>query len=74
MVYDIDYRMGPEYISPIWEGQIPSRYMQPNKYFSITRETPLWSPFHNVMFDDLKSLFRYQGVVLSHGLRNMIQT
>jgi hypothetical protein len=32
----INYRVGPEYISPTWEGQIPSRYMQPNKYFPIT--------------------------------------
>jgi hypothetical protein len=31
MVYDIDYQVDPEYISPTWEGQIPSRYMQPNK-------------------------------------------
>jgi hypothetical protein len=23
MVYDIDYWVGPEYISPTWEGQIP---------------------------------------------------
>jgi hypothetical protein len=23
MVYDIDYRVGPEYISPLREGQIP---------------------------------------------------
>jgi hypothetical protein len=23
MVYDIDYRVGPKYISPTWEGQIP---------------------------------------------------
>jgi hypothetical protein len=59
MVYDIDYRVGPEYISPTWEGQIPSRYMQPNKYFSITWETPLWSLSHRVIFDDLKALFRY---------------
>jgi hypothetical protein len=22
-VYDIDYRVGPEYISPTWDGQIP---------------------------------------------------
>src|SRR3954469_8439604 len=33
---DIDYRVGPKYISPTWEGQIPSRYIQPNKYFPIT--------------------------------------
>jgi hypothetical protein len=33
MVYDIDYRVGPEYISPTWERQILSRYMQPDKYF-----------------------------------------
>jgi hypothetical protein len=43
---DIDYRVGPKYISLTWEGQIPSRYIQPNEYFSITWETPLWSPFH----------------------------
>jgi hypothetical protein len=33
---DIDYRVGPKYISPTREGQISSRYMQPNKYFPIT--------------------------------------
>src|SRR3954470_4670098 len=38
---DINYRVGPKYISPTWEGQIPSRYIQPNRYFPITRETPL---------------------------------
>src|SRR3954463_13454148 len=38
---DIDYRVGPKYISPTWEGQIPSRYIQANKYFPITREIPL---------------------------------
>jgi hypothetical protein len=56
---DIDYRVGPKYISSTREGQIPSRYIQPNKYFLITWETPLWSPSHRVMFDDLKALFRY---------------
>src|SRR3954462_4385880 len=33
---DIDYRVGPKCISPTWEGQIPSRYIQHNKYFPIT--------------------------------------
>jgi hypothetical protein len=35
---DIDYRVGLMYISPTREGQIPSQYMQPNKYFLIAQD------------------------------------
>jgi hypothetical protein len=56
---DIDYRVGPKYISPTQEGQIPSQYMQPNKYFPIALEHLYDHPVSGVTFDELKALFRY---------------
>jgi hypothetical protein len=56
MVYDIDYRVGPEYISPSREGQIPILIHATQQVLSDYLRYTFMITFHSVTFDDLKAL------------------